>query len=905
MPKLNRTPFNGLGDFRQAILLPRLFMVPPKFVSPLRCATLMAAAMMIAGPAPEARAANIFWDANGASPGLGGTGNWDTTTANWYNAGVATTTSGTNAPTVYAFTAADKAYFAGTGGTVTLATNPSLGGLVFRNAAFTLNAASAQSITLGSSGISLESTSGVTTLGVNVGLVLGSSQTWTNGAAANALVVSGVISGSGALVLDGGTGGIQLLNAANDFTGPLTWSAGTLQVTKLANAGVASTIGAASSDAANLILGTNTTFKWVGDGVLSTNDSTDRLFTLGALAGAAGGLTIDASPTVDSTKAVRFTNTGALGLPPGADTYVRTLTFTGTGGTVANPNLFAPVISDNGDTFNFISNTGLIKDGTGVWKLTGANTFAGPVQILNGTLTITNIQNGLTASGLGASDSGNAGNNLIIGGPTTVGTLRFEGSGGVNNLTDRLFKINAGGATIDASGAPGTPLLFKAFAAITLGGTTARTLTLTGTNTDGNYLAQVIPDYSGAAQTSVVKNGTGTWLLKGESTYTGGTTVNAGILRMAEGHTAFGTGAITINGGMLDLGTSVVETTQGSNKYFTGTITVQGGELAALAGGSIDVSKVVGISGKISAPMYSLTSGFSKNTANTLVISGYNRYMGGTALSQGVVQVGHNFAFGATASQILSLSGSPTLSSASTTAYVLPNNVTFGAGAVLGGREHRRADLHRHGGPRFVGPLLGHQLGYHLRRRVADRRRRHLEERCRHLDARLRRQLQRRRHDRRRSRPRRQQRRPRLGHARAERHGDHLEQCFHRRGRRGFPALESGHRRRQRHARSCHRQRRPDLRGRDRSRHLRDPRRDGQFRRRLHRTDQQRREREPHQGRPGPADAFQQQHLHRRPRDQRRHRPCQRLRGRPGRRHAHARRRQPAARQRQRGELRP
>ena len=659
-------------------------MVPPKFVSPLRCATLMAAAMMIAGPAPEARAANIFWDANGAVANLGGAGSWDTTTANWYNAGGATTASGTNAPTTYTFTGADKAYFAGTGATVTLATNPALDGLVFRTSAFTLNAASAQTITLGSAGIALESTAGVTTLGANVGLVLGSSQTWTNGAAANALVVNGVISGSASLVLEGGTGGIQLLNAANTFTGPLTWSAGTLQVTKLANAGVASTIGAASGDAANLTLGTNTTFKWVGDGVLGTNDSTDRLFTLGALAGAAGGLTIDASPTVDSTKAVRFTNTGALGLPPGADTYVRTLTFTGTGGTVANPNLFAPVISDNGDTYNFISNTGLIKDGTGVWKLTGANTFAGPVQILNGTLTITNIQNGLTGSGLGASDSGNAGNNLLIGGATTVGTLRFEGSGGVNNLTDRLFKINAGGATIDASGAAGTPLLFKAFASLSLLGTTARTLTLTGTNTDGNYLAQIIPDYSGSAQTSVVKNGTGTWLLKGESTYTGGTTVNAGTLRMAEGHTAFGTGAITINGGMLDLGTSVVETTQGGNKYYTGTITVQGGELAALAGGSIDVSKVVGISGTISAPMYSLTSGFSKNTANTLVISGYNRYMGGTALSQGVVQVGHKFAFGATASQILVLSGSPTLSSASTTAYVLPNNVTFGAGAVLG-----------------------------------------------------------------------------------------------------------------------------------------------------------------------------------------------------------------------------
>jgi len=652
-------------------------MVPPKFVSPLRCATLMAAALMIAGPTPQAQAANYFWDTNAATTGLGGAGTWDTTGApNWFNAGVATTASGTGTTTNYTFTSADKAYFAGTSGAVTLATSATLGGMVFRNAAFTINSASAQSLTLGSSGIALDLSAGLTTLGSNVGLVLGANQAWTNGSPA-ALVVNGVISGSGSLSLDGGTGGIQLLNGASTFTGSLTWSTGILQVTKLANGGVASTIGAAANNASNLNLAVSTTFKWVGDGVISTNDSTDRLFTLGALAGAAGGLTFDASPTVDSTKALRFTNTGTLGVPGGVDTYVRTLTFTGTGGTVANPNLFAPIIPDNGDTINLTSNTGLVKDGPGVWKFTGINSFAGPVQILNGTLIVTNVQDGLFASGLGASDAGNGGNNLLLGGAATAGTLRFEGSGGIDNRTNRLFKINAGGATIDASGAAGTPLIFKAFASLSLGGTTARTLTLTGTNTDGNYLAQVIPDYSLAAPTSVVKNGTGTWLLKGESTYTGGTTVNAGVLRMAEGHTAFGTGTIMINGGMLDLGTSVVETTQGANKYYTGKITVQGGELAALAGGSIDVFKVEAIWGTISAPMYSLTSGLLKNTANTLVISGYNRYMGGTNLSQGTIQVGHNFAFGATGAQVLVLAGTPTLSSASTTAYVLPNNLTL------------------------------------------------------------------------------------------------------------------------------------------------------------------------------------------------------------------------------------
>jgi autotransporter-associated beta strand protein len=73
----------------------------------------------------------------------------------------------------------------------------------------------------------------------------------------------------------------------------------TLTITNLSNGGLASSIGSALSDAANLLI-QNATLKYVGPAV-----STNRLFTVGT-----GGATIDAS----GTGALNFTNSGALGI---------------------------------------------------------------------------------------------------------------------------------------------------------------------------------------------------------------------------------------------------------------------------------------------------------------------------------------------------------------------------------------------------------------------------------------------------------------------------------------------------------------------------------------------------------------------------------------------------------------
>ena len=245
---------------------------------------MVAAAMLSVGVSPQAKAANVFWDVNAGVGGAGGNGNWDTSSAFWYNAGAATTTTGLNTTAAYTFTTADTAYFTGLAGTATLQQGVTVGGLYFGTPGFT---------------------------------VAGNTLTLNAGAAVNTVgdaTISSVVAGT--TFTKSGTG-ILTLSGANTLSGAVTLSAGTLRATTNAAAlGTGSLT--LSGSGSTLILANDTGLNFALNATSGTSVSlmADRL-TLGAgVTHTLGTLTLSGA-TLTSNLGNQI-NSGAAGLTFGA-----------------------------------------------------------------------------------------------------------------------------------------------------------------------------------------------------------------------------------------------------------------------------------------------------------------------------------------------------------------------------------------------------------------------------------------------------------------------------------------------------------------------------------------------------------------------------------------------------------
>jgi autotransporter-associated beta strand protein len=198
-------------------------------------------------------------------------------------------------------------------------------------------------------------------------------------------------------------------------------------------------------------------------------------------------------------------------------------------------------IADNGAT-----PVGLTKSGPGEVDIQTSNTYSGPTIINGGVLDVSflPLENGGLPSGIGQSSG--AASNLVLNG----GTLRVSG-GAFNAITNRLFTVGPNGGTLDGSG--NNPMVFNDTAPIAFLQDAPTTLTLTGTFATGatnsyNQLSSQIndPDPGGKFKTSLVKNGSGAWLINNTNNFTGGTVINDGILKISNAN-ALGTGPVTLN----------------------------------------------------------------------------------------------------------------------------------------------------------------------------------------------------------------------------------------------------------------------------------------------------------------------------------------------------------------------
>ena len=331
------------------------------------------------------------------------------------------------------------------------------------------------------------------------------------------IVIAAVLAGSNIALTKSGAGTVSL-SCANTYTGVTTISGGTLSVSTLDNGGSNSNIGKSTNVAGNLVFDGGT-LAYTGAAV-----STDRLFTI-----TNNGGTIDSS----GSGALNFTNTGSIAY---TGTNARSFTLTGSN---TGDNTLRPILANNTGL------TSLTKTGAGSWVLSGTNTYSGNTNISNGILKITGkiycdascgtvpFQSAVITVGSGATLdinnwawNGSLGEltydigNIVING----GVLRYSGS--TNTLdrdnAGRGFTVGSNGATFETVTSGVTWNLFRSSAAGDQP-TFAGPVTLTGA---GNGVMQ---HFIGGGS-NLLKTGAGTWTLTGTNTYSGKTTISAGIL---------------------------------------------------------------------------------------------------------------------------------------------------------------------------------------------------------------------------------------------------------------------------------------------------------------------------------------------------------------------------------------
>lgn len=232
----------------------------------------------------------------------------------------------------------------------------------------------------------------------------------------------------------------------------------TLEVASVSNAGAASSLGASSNAASNLVLNMGT-LRHTG----AADSSTDRLFTIGY-----GGATLESTGagavTFGSAGGLNVTLTGTGSPIPVA--VPRTLTL---GGTNTGANTVSSNLANGGLAGDILSVT---KTGTGTWVLGGTNSYTGATTVSAGTLLVNGSITGAGAVSVAAGAT-LGGSGLITGTTTVTGTLAPGNSAGLLNFGGNLTLAGASTSKFEING---TSLgvsydSISAVGAITYGGT--------------------------------------------------------------------------------------------------------------------------------------------------------------------------------------------------------------------------------------------------------------------------------------------------------------------------------------------------------------------------------------------------------------------------------------------------
>jgi autotransporter-associated beta strand protein len=582
--------------------------------------------------------------------GAGANDNWSTggASGNWTGA-AAPVSNGT----------ANVAFGGSTRLTPFMDNNWNINSLVFNSGAgaFTLGEISGDALIVESGGITNNS---LNTETINTIVVAAVAQTWT--ASSGALSFGNLLSGNalsflGTVTIDGsfstgihagivnvggltknGTGTLLLDSGAGNssYTGLTTINTGTVSVTKLANAGSNSSLGAPTGSNATILLGSATaaTLSYTGG-----TDSTDRAITIN---GAGGG-------TIQATAAGTLTLTGGInnsGNPLSFDTNTGNITETG-------------LISGGG---------GLTKTGTGTLTLPGANTFSGTLFLNAGTLAVGNnaaAGTGTLALSGGAIQAVTSPQTLantvsILADTTFAGSLGLTFSGPVTVTGARTLTVN-NAATTTFSGT------------VNLAGGNSLTEVGTGalTFSQPNTLAGAFNLNAGTfnAPNNVTFSSTGTFTQNAGTTFTGGTLINQGSFVYNGG---------TFSGQLNNQGSSTfnADFTASDGLVNSANMTVASGRTLTLNGAGLDNEGGLALSGTLAgngalvnnssitgSGSIAGSGGFTNNGTLTASAGNFTLSNSGTNTNNGTITLPNGFQFRVTGTT-LNNSGTINLNSA-------------------------------------------------------------------------------------------------------------------------------------------------------------------------------------------------------------------------------------------------
>ncbi|CAI1110713.1 autotransporter outer membrane beta-barrel domain-containing protein [Serratia quinivorans] len=533
----------------------------------------------------------------------GGAGVWNRNLANQSWGDASSSINSTYTPTSFVI-------FQGAGAPITVDTSQgpiSTSGIQFAVNGYSLNGGA---ITL----LETASGTGSTTVRVGDGSDAGAGYTATIGSVLQGstrltkvdpgkLVLTGTNTWSGGTAINGGTLSVASDSNLGASAGALSLDGGTLETTGSFATTRAATLNAKGGTFdidANQTLTMNAAV--AGAGKLTKTDA-GKLVLTGANT-YSGGTAINGGTVSVAGDAALGTATGALSLDGG--TLEVTHTFASTRATTLGAG-GGTLDIDSGSTLTLggiVDGSGkLTKTDAGTLVLTGSNTYRGGTAINGGILQISSDAN------LGA-DTGT----LSLNGGTLATTATLTSS--------RSTTFNAGGATLDING--GT------------------TLTLTGT-----------VDGAGA----LTKSDAGTLVLAGAKTYSGGTTIADGLLKLTDADSA-GSGAVNVattaglelaltSAGIFDnlLTGAGITTVSGSQATITGANSAYTGGWHITSGGSLAVANnATNSNTNLGTGGVDIAAGGVANISTTGAFSFNNLLTGGGLLN--AASGGQAFSFG-------------------------------------------------------------------------------------------------------------------------------------------------------------------------------------------------------------------------------------------------------------------